>query len=126
MTPSRDTAHDGVWAAVERDRRQDRILRRVGLAAWSVTFIAVLVYASMIVIQILEFRRLVAVGMAAERSVFLAAMPLVGVIGVLGVLIATLATIGMFLRMRTASLQEIQQRLAALEAVLVERADLNG
>jgi hypothetical protein len=123
MTQSKETAHAAVWEAVERDRRRDRTLRRVSVAAWSVTFAAVLVYASMIVIQILDLRRLVAAGIAVERSLFLAAIPLVGVIGVLAVLIATLATIGMFLRARTASLQEIQQRLAALEAVVVQRTD---
>jgi hypothetical protein len=39
------------------------------------------------------------------------------------VLVATLSTIGIFLRLRTASLTEIQLRLAALEDVLGAQAD---
>jgi len=38
------------------------------------------------------------------------------------VLIATLSTIGIFLRLRTASLIEIQLRLAALEEILTRKA----
>jgi hypothetical protein len=39
------------------------------------------------------------------------------------VLIATLSTIGIFLRLRTSSLAEIQLRLAALEAMLSSPQD---
>ena len=47
-------------------------------------------------------------------------MPLIAVTGVLSVLIATVSTVGVFLRLRTASLAEIQVRLAALEQMLLE------
>lgn len=49
-------------------------------------------------------------------------MPLVIALGILSVLIATVSTIGMFVRMRTASLHEIQLRLAALEEMIVSRS----
>ena len=41
-------------------------------------------------------------------------------------LIATLSTVGIFLRLRTASLQEIQLRLAALEAMLTRDDSANS
>jgi hypothetical protein len=44
------------------------------------------------------------------------------VLGALAVLIATLSTIGIFLRLRTASLIEIQLRLAALEEILTRKS----
>ena len=47
-----------------------------------------------------------------------AILPIVIVLMILSTLIATLSTVGIFLRLRTASLQEIQLRLAALEAML--------
>jgi hypothetical protein len=53
-----------------------------------------------------------------------AAMPLFIVLGLLSVLIATLSTVGIFLRLRTASLAEIQLRLAALEEMLTTRSDV--
>ena len=41
-------------------------------------------------------------------------------LGLVSVLIATLATVAVFLRLRTASLNEIQLRLAALEEMLAD------
>ena len=49
--------------------------------------------------------------------------PLLVVVGVTALLIAILSTIGMFVRIRTASLAEIQLRLAALEQVLTGQDD---
>lgn len=123
MSTPEERADRKVWAALDREARRDRLIRRVAVIAWSLTFLAVLIYAGATAAQVNEVRRLVAVGAAPTDSLYLAVVPLVGVIGVLSVLIATLATVGMFLRMRTASLLEIQQRLAALEAILASRAD---
>lgn len=50
-------------------------------------------------------------------------MPLVVVLGTISLLIATLSTVGIFFRLRTASLAEIQLRLAALEDVLRSKPD---
>lgn len=61
---------------------------------------------------------------ALPHAVYDAALPLVAVVGVLSLLIATLGTVGIFLRLRTASLSEIQLRLANLEdMVRGERRD---
>jgi hypothetical protein len=49
-------------------------------------------------------------------------MPLVAVIGFVSLLVAVLSTVGVFLRLRTASLSEIQLRLAALEGMLLKRS----
>ena len=53
------------------------------------------------------------------------AMPTVAVLGILSLLVATLSTVGIFLRLRTASLSEIQLRLAALEEMIVSHLDLH-
>jgi uncharacterized membrane protein len=47
--------------------------------------------------------------------------PFIIVLGVLSVLVGTLSTVGIFLRLRTASLVDIQLRLAALEDMLAGR-----
>jgi len=60
----------------------------------------------------------VAAGLHRRTDVFWSAMPLLIVLGFLSVLIATLSTVGVFLHLRTASLTEIQLRLAALEDLL--------
>ena len=48
------------------------------------------------------------------------ALPLITVLGVLSFLVAVLSTVGVFLRFRTASLAEIQTRLAAMEEMLLK------
>jgi len=63
------------------------------------------------------------VGALPWATVFAAAMPLVIVLGLLSVLVATLSTIGIFLRLRAASLAEIQLRLAALEDMIAAQGD---
>ena len=51
-------------------------------------------------------------------------LPLVYVVGLVSLLIAVLSTIGVFIRSRTATLGEIQLRLAALESILRVQTDL--
>jgi hypothetical protein len=62
-------------------------------------------------------------GKVPRRAIADAALPLIVVLGLLSLLIATLTTVGIFLRLRTASLAEIQLRLAALEDMLASRPD---
>lgn len=113
----------GALALVERERGRDRLIRRVCVAAWAATFLVVIVFAINIGVQVSALARLAAVGAGDKRAVYDAAMPLVVVLGVLFLLIAVLATVGVFLRLRTASLTEIQMRLAALEAMLGRQGD---
>ena len=119
MTVHRSSGQDSVWAQVERDRRVDRRLRGLTIAAWTVTIIVVLIFGAATAVRLWAMMRLapwwgLAVG---------AAFPLLAVLGVLSALIATLGTVGIFLRLRTASLTEIHLRLAALEEMLASRAD---
>ncbi|HEU4631741.1 MAG TPA: hypothetical protein VFS08_18475 [Gemmatimonadaceae bacterium] len=111
-------ARPDAWSIIEREQRRDRLVRRTSLAAWSVTFVVVLVYGAIVAAQIAHAMRLVEVGAARPSAVYDAAIPLVLVVGVISLLVATLSTIGIFLRLRTASLAEIQLRLAALEEML--------
>ena len=109
---------------VARERRRDRTVRRVSVAAWTATFAAVAVFASIIVIRMIHMAQLAAVGVVRRDELWRSAMPLVAVLGVLSLLVAVLATVAVFLRLRTASLVEIQLRLAALEAIVAgERCD---
>ncbi len=114
-----------VWAQIEREKRIDKRLRRISIAAWTFTLLLTLAFAVVTGLQatrvMAQFTRiapndfgtiLTAAMMAREL------LPLVIVLGILSTLIATLSTVGIFLRLRTASLHEIQLRLAALEAML--------
>lgn len=112
---------EGVWQMIEADKRRDRRLRRISIVAWSLTLLVFLVFAGMIGQDIAYTMRRVEVGVEPSGAVFEAVMPLVGVVGGLSLLIAVLSTVGVFLRLRTASLHEIQLRLATLEEMLAER-----
>ena len=106
------------WAVVETEKRRDRALRRVSIAAWAATFVVVAVFAVIVAMHVSLNWSLSTVGAMDRRDVLDAAIPLVVVLGVLSLLIAVLATVGIFLRHRTASLTEIQLRLAMLEEML--------
>jgi hypothetical protein len=123
MTSETASASAKVWDAIEIEKRRDRLLRRVTVVAWAVTLIFVIVLAVMIGAQVVQMAKGALVGALPWISVIGIAMPLVIVLALLSVLVATLGTIGMFLRMRTASLAEIQLRLGALEDMLASRGD---
>ena len=118
MTKPAASASSSAWEAIENERKRDRTLRRVTVTAWSITLVLVLILGVMVGAQVVQLARAALVGAVPWISVIGVAMPLVIVLGVLSVLVATLSTIGMFLRQRTASLTEIQLRLAALEGML--------
>ena len=112
------SAYDSTWSAIDREKRRDALVRRTSVIAWGVTFVALLVFAAIMVQRFLMIQRRVAYGVAATFELYESMLPLVAVVGILAVLIATLSTVGIFLRLRTASLVEIQLRLANLEEVL--------
>jgi hypothetical protein len=123
MTTPVSRASTNAWELIDKEKRRDLVLRRISIVAWSVTFFIVLVVAVIIGQQVALTMKRVDVGVAPADAVYWAALPLVAVVGVLSVLIATLSTIGIFLRLRTASLTEIRLRLAALEDLIAARAE---
>lgn len=123
MTTPTSPASEKAWATIENEKRRDRFLRRVSITAWCVTLVIVLLFAVMIGLQVSEMLRMVSVGVMPRTVIVGAVMPLIVVLGILSLLIATLSTVGVFLRLRTASLAEIQLRLAALEDMLASRPD---
>ena len=126
MTNPSASASGKVWEAIENERRRDRLIRRVSVTAWAITFFFVAVLAVLVCMQVAELAKGALAGALPWVTVLGAAMPLVIVLALLSVLVATLSTIGIFLRLRTASLTEIQLRLAALEDMLAAQGDADG
>ena len=121
-----DSPSDRAWAQIETERRRDRLVRRVFVAAWSATFLVALLFAVVIAMPVYNMVRLAQVGAVQWAAAFTSAMPFLGVLWTLALLIAALSTIGVFLRQRTASLAEIQLRLAALEEMIAARDDVHS
>ena len=125
MSTEISPASERVWAVVEREKRRDRLVRRVSVAAWSVAGGAVLIFGAVKTWEVWHLIRLVGEEVAPWEIVIDRVMPLVWVIVVLGLLIAILSTVGIFLRLRTASLSEIQLRLASLEEMIASHLELH-
>jgi hypothetical protein len=108
---------------VDGEKRRERSLRRINIAAWALTFLVVAFFGVISIWQMVELMHspLFGGGLFPTSAFFGALYPLLIVLGSLGVLIATLSTIGIFLRLRTASLIEIQLRLASLEELLARK-----
>jgi len=117
---SRDPRDTDVWAAIEQERRRDRLLRAASAVAWTVTILVVLAYGGVTAVRVSTLLQLVEVGAVQRAVVFQAMLPFIAVVGTLSLIVAVLCTIGVFLRLRTASLTEIQLRLAALESLVRE------
>ncbi len=118
--PNTSTPTGKVWEQIEQEKKRDRFLRRVCIGAWVAT-IAVMVLATLLTtVPLLSMfsgeQKLSEVPFAILAG---ALMPVVSMLWPLVLLIAALSTVGVFLRFRSASLAEIQLRLAALEEMLI-------
>ena len=103
---------------IENERRRDHFIRRTSIIAWSVSLALVLVIAIMVGFQVSQFVRGALEGEVPWAVVIGSTMPLIDVLWKLSLLVATLSTVAIFVRLRTASLAEIQLRLAVLEEML--------
>src|SRR4026207_2473677 len=109
MTP--DPSASEAWTMIEKEKRRDRFVKRVAVAAWTVTFLIVVLVGIAVGVQLAQFLGGAVRGEVPWSLVFGTAMPLISVLWVVSLLIAALSTVGVFLRLRTASLAEIQLRL---------------
>ena len=121
----RSTASEQAWALIESEKQRDRFIRRVSTIAWSVTFAIVLLFAAVTLPGFIEMIRGALAGNLPWMAIVGVATPFMSTVLLLAVLIAALSTVGVFLRSRSASLAEIQLRLAALEDMLASRNSPN-
>jgi hypothetical protein len=126
MTTADSPAQEKAWALIETERRRERFVRRVCVAAWGVTLGLALLFAALTAVSVAQMVRASLLGAVPWMTAVGAAMPLMGVLWTLSLLVAALSTVGVFLQQRTASLAEIRLRLAALEEMLGARHDAPG
>ena len=125
MSKEISPASERVWAVVEREKKRDKLVRRVSVGAWSVTGGALTIFGIGTLVEVWRAVQWVMEDVATWHEVFDRVMPLVAVLGGLGLLVGTLSTVGIFLRLRTASLSEIQLRLATIEDMVGSHLDLH-
>ncbi len=106
------------WAAIDREKRFDRFIRKACITAWIVTVGLLVLFGIGSAIAAVQMIKLAAAMDAPWISLIGPVMPFLGALWTVCLLVATLTTVGVFLRLRTSSLSEIQLRLAALEEML--------
>jgi hypothetical protein len=126
MTESRKTQERSVQAIVDLEMRRDRLVGRVSVAAWAVTFLVLIGFGIVIGHEASRTLTLAREGMVTQQAVLESLVPLFVVVGVTSLLLALVSTAAVFLRQRTASLADIQLRLATLEAIVVNQAEDAG
>ena len=112
-----------VWAAIEKEKRFDRFVRRACITAWAVTVGLLVLFGIGSAIAAVQMVKLIAAAGMPWMSLIGPVMPFLGALWTVCLLVATLTTVGVFLRLRTSSLSEIQLRLAALEEMLAGRTN---
>jgi peptidoglycan biosynthesis protein MviN/MurJ (putative lipid II flippase) len=127
MNAQPDSATNAVMARIQEERRRDQFVRRVAKVAWGVTGVLVIILAVLTAAQIKTMMPVMQMPGGPGATVLVGlSLPFILVTGAVSVLGGTLATIGIFLRMRSASLEEIQLRLATLEELLTREGTPPG
>ena len=67
MTKQTVSASGKVWEAIENERRRDRLIRRVSISAWSITFFFVAILAVLVCMQVVQLAKGAAAGCSARR-----------------------------------------------------------
>lgn len=118
MMESHTFHEDALHAIIDGETKRDRLARRVSIIAWSVTFLVLIGFGAVIGQQVARAWRLTRVGVLPHGAVVEGLVPLFVVVGTTSLLLALVSTAAVFLRQRTASLADIQLRLATLEAMI--------
>lgn len=115
MKKNDNAAQDMIWTMIEKEKKRDKLVKLISLIAWVVTLVVMVVFLIFTIREMSKTLTLYNMGMVDSQSIIEIVTPPLLVLGGISLVIAILATVGVFLRLRTTSLLEIQQRLANLE-----------
>jgi hypothetical protein len=110
------------WEIIEREKKRDTLVKKASMVAWVITFVLAGLYAILVIAEGFAIASNFRARGLTGLDLIIAVKPLVESLGTLMLLLAVLGTLGMFLRFRTASVNELQLRLAALEDMLADRS----
>ncbi len=94
------------WAAIDKEKRFDRFIRKAGITAWVVTVGLLILFGIGSAIAAIQMIKLAAAMDAPWTLLMRPVLPFLGALWTVCLLVATLATIGVFLRLRTSSLSD--------------------
>ncbi|MBO3698628.1 hypothetical protein [Roseivirga sp. E12] len=114
----RGKSNDAVWKMIEREKRKDKSLTTISTVAWIVTLLVVCAFMVLTFMDFSQQMNLYKKGVTSYESVISTLVPFLIILGIFSLIVAIVMTIGRFMRLRTANLLEIQQRLTLLEQSL--------
>ena len=118
MDLSAQPGKEEMWTLIAREKRRDKMMRWASVLAWAITLAILAVFSAFVWMQVSQAMSKFEVGLVPIEEIYQILLPFIAVLGAVSLLVAILCTIGVFLRFRSASLTEIQLRLAALEEML--------
>lgn len=110
--------NDEVWNMIEKEKRKDKSLTIVSRAGWITTLLVVCAFMVLTFMDFSQQMNLYKKGVTSYESVISTLVPFLFILGVFSLIVAIVMTIGRFMRLRTANLLEIQQRLSIIEKSL--------
>ncbi len=116
------TVDSEIWDLVQGEKKRDKKMLLLSRIAWGVTGAAVLAFGMIQFSHFVQYLEVIAEGNGSMNLLWARLTPLVLAVGAIGLIVAILSTVGIFLRMRTSSLHEIQVRLAALEQMFIDQS----
>ncbi len=119
-----EKSNDAVWKMIDREKRKDKSLSRISTVAWAITLLVVCAFMVLTFMDFSHHMNLYNKGVTTYQSVISTFVPFLIILGVFSLIVAIVMTIGRFMRLRTANLLEIQQRLTLLEQSLTKDEDL--
>lgn len=109
---------DQIWEQIEKEKKRDQFIRRISRISWGVTLGALVIVLITFGVELSDYIGYYKKGVVASVDVWNVVFKMVKLVGIFGFIIAIISTVGVFLRLRTTSLMEIQQRLANLEQMV--------
>jgi len=119
-----EKSNDAVWKMIEKEKRKDKSISRISTVAWAITLLVVCAFMVLTFMDFSHNMNLYKKGVTSYQSVISTLVPFLIILGVFSLIVAIVMTIGRFMRLRTANLLEIQQRLTLLEQSLTKDEDL--
>lgn len=121
-----ETKKEDIWEKIEREKRTDTWMKRICIGSWASTLLLIILFVIVVIQQTLKHYAFwgmpdanieyLLMKIAAITIPFLA-------IGAFTFGASILSTIGLFIRMRTSSLRDIQLRLGTLENAILATKD---
>ena len=123
MKTTKDQFEGEIWKAIDKEHRIDRMIKRISRVTWGRTFLLLGVYLVYTLQNVQLMMQRYKAGVASYEMVTDSVTPFFITFGTIVLVVAILSTVGVFLRLRTASLLEIQQRLSHLENMFMAEKD---